>query len=83
MSANSNLETILANIHETLLSDLLEDLQDPEKRTPQLYNAVIKELERNGIDCIPKAGEEAGNTLKAILDNVTENLGDAVYFKKA
>lgn len=74
------LEGLLGDIHSVLLKDLLEDLQNPKKRTPQLYNAVIKELERNGIDCVPKAGDEAGDTLKAILDNVQKDLGDNVKF---
>lgn len=82
MTTRDKTEALLEDIHNILLKDLLEDLKNPDKRTPQLYNAVIKELERNGIDCIPKAGEEAGDTLKAILDNVTENLGNEVYFKK-
>lgn len=82
MSNKETTESVLEDIHKILLRDLLEDLKNPDKRTPQLYNAVIKELERNGIDCIPKAGEEAGNTLKAILDNVTESLGNDVYFTK-
>lgn len=82
MTTRNKTEALLEDIHCILLKDLLEDLKNPDKRTPQLYNAVIKELERNGIDCIPKAGEEAGDTLKAILDNVTENLGNEVYFKK-
>lgn len=82
MTTRDKTEALLEDIHNILLKDLLEDLKNPNKRTPQLYNAVIKELERNGIDCIPKAGEEAGDTLKAILDNVTENLGNEVYFKK-
>lgn len=80
MNEKSELEGLLGDIHSVLLKDLLEDLQNPKKRTPQLYNAVIKELERNGIDCVPKAGDEAGDTLKAILDNVQKDLGDNVKF---
>lgn len=75
-----NLEELLGDIHSVLLRDLLEDLQDPKKRTPQLYNAVIKELERNGIDCIPKAGDEAGNTLSKILENVQDSMGNEYSF---
>ena len=41
----SELEGLLGDIHSVLLKDLLEDLKNPKKRTPQLYNAVIKELE--------------------------------------
>ena len=66
-----------------MLKDMLDDLKNPDKRTPQLYNAVIKELERNGIDCVPKAGDEAGDTLSKILASVKDNLGDEIEFKRA
>lgn len=82
MEDRKELENILGHIHKAMLDDMLEDLKNPEKRTPQLYNAVIKELERNGIDCVPKAGDEAGDTLKRIMDNVKENLGDEIEFTR-
>lgn len=82
MADRKELENILGHIHKAMLDDMLEDLKNPEKRTPQLYNAVIKELERNGIDCVPKAGDEAGDTLKRIMDNVKENLGDDIEFTR-
>nr|DAM47160.1 MAG TPA: Terminase [Caudoviricetes sp.]DAQ15519.1 MAG TPA: Terminase [Caudoviricetes sp.] len=82
MADRKELENILGHIHKAMLDDMLEDLKNPEKRTPQLYNAVIKELERNGIDCVPKAGDEAGDTLKRIMDNVKENLGDEIEFTR-
>ena len=82
MTDRKELENILGHIHKAMLDDMLEDLKNPEKRSPQLYNAVIKELERNGIDCVPKAGDEAGDTLKRIMDNVKENLGDEIEFTR-
>ena len=82
MADRKELESILGHIHKAMLDDMLEDLKNPEKRTPQLYNAVIKELERNGIDCVPKAGDEAGDTLKRIMENVKENLGDEIEFTR-
>lgn len=82
MADRKELENILGHIHKAMLDDMLEDLKNPEKRTPQLYNAVIKELERNGIDCVPKAGDEAGDTLKRIMKNVKENLGDEIEFTR-
>ena len=82
MTERKELEDILGHIHKTMLNDMLEDLRNPEKRTPQLYNAVIKELERNGIDCVPKAGDEAGDTLKKIMENVKENVGDEIEFAR-
>lgn len=82
MADRKELENLLGRIHQSMLNDMLEDLNDPDKRTPQLYNAVIKELERNGIDCVPKAGDEAGDTLKRIMENVKENLGDEIEFTR-
>lgn len=67
------LEEILAQIQEKLYEVMLNDLNNPDKRSPQLYNAIIKELERNGIDCIPKAGEDQENSLNKLLSKVKEN----------
>lgn len=66
----SKKEELLSEIHDYLLKDMLEDLKNPDKRSPQLYNAIIKELERNGIDCIPKAGEDQQNALQSLLEGV-------------
>lgn len=55
-----------------MLENMLEDLSKPEKRTPQLYQAVIKELDRNGIDCLLKAGEGDENALGKILKATKE-----------
>lgn len=63
----NDLEELLGNLQNELLNNMLEDLNNPEKRSPQLYNAIIKELERNGINCIPKAGEGAENALSKLL----------------
>ena len=52
---------------------MLEDLKNPEKRTPSLYQAIIKELDRNGIDCIPKAGEEGENALSKLLNSTKKS----------
>ena len=46
----TDLEELLGNLQSELLNNMLEDLSNPEKRSPQLYNAIIKELERNGIN---------------------------------
>lgn len=70
------LEAMMASIQETMLEKMLEDLNNPEKATPQLYNAIIKELQRNGVDCLPKAGEEGDNALRKLLDGVRNSLGD-------
>lgn len=67
------LESLLGNIHEEMLQNMLNDLRNPDKRSPQLYNAIIKELERNGIDCVPKAGEDEENALSKLLKATKEN----------
>ena len=67
------LEELLGNIQETLLDNMLEDLKNPDKRSPQLYNAIIKELERNGINCVPKAGDGDENALTRLLRATKEN----------
>ena len=66
------LEELLGNIQESLLDNMLGDLQNPAKRSPQLYNAIIKELERNGINCIPKAGDGDDNALTRLLKATKE-----------
>lgn len=72
------LEDLLGAIQEKLYDAMSNDLDNPDKRSPQLYNAVIKELERNGIDCILKAGDDAENALNNLLVKVqnTYNEGD-------
>lgn len=67
------LESLLGNIHEEMLHNMLNDLRNPDKRSPQLYNAIIKELERNGIDCVPKAGEDEENALSKLLKATKES----------
>lgn len=67
------LEGLLGNIHEEMLQNMLNDLRNPDKRSPQLYNAIIKELERNGIDCVPKAGDGEENALSKLLKATREN----------
>lgn len=66
------LEELLGDIQEELLNNMLKDLNNPEKRSPQLYNAIIKELERNGIKCVPKAGDGDENALSRLLKATKE-----------
>lgn len=66
------LEELLGDIQEELLNNMLKDLNNPEKRSPQLYNAIIKELERNGINCLPKAGDGDENALTRLLKATKE-----------
>lgn len=62
-----DLEELLGNLQSELIDNMLKDLSDPDKRSPQLYNAIIKELERNGINCIPKAGDGDEGALNKLL----------------
>ena len=68
----NDLEELLGKLHNELLNNMLEDLNNPEKRSPQLYNAIIKELERNGINCVPKAGDGDENALTRLLKATKE-----------
>lgn len=68
MNREKRLEQLMAVIHEEMLENMRRDLEDPDKRTPQLYNAIIKELQRNGIDCVPKRGEDQDNALFGLLE---------------
>lgn len=75
--ANTNkLQNMLSQLQECMLQNMLQDLNDPQKRGPQLYNAIIKQLQRNGIDCIPKAGEDGSNTLQKLLQASKNALQD-------
>jgi hypothetical protein len=69
-SRNERLEELMGELQEMMLENMRDDLNDPEKRSPQLYNAIIKELARNGIDCVPKAGDEQSNALHKLLNDV-------------
>lgn len=44
---NLSLIDFLEKIDTELARNLLQDLKDPEKRTPQLYNAIDKFLRRH------------------------------------
>lgn len=76
MADTNKLQKMLSQLQECMLQNMLQDLNDPQKRGPQLYNAIIKQLQRNGIDCIPKAGEEGSNTLQKLLQASKNALED-------
>ena len=77
------LEEILGLIQEKLYDAMSNDLDNPEKRSPQLYNAIIKELERNGIDCVLKAGDDDGNALNSLLLKVQNTYSEAGYDRES
>ncbi|UCR90947.1 putative packaging maturation protein A [Ralstonia phage RpY2] len=54
----SKLEELLSQIHLEVAQQMLADLRDEEKRTPALYNAIIKFLKDNGVEIEPKSPEE-------------------------
>lgn len=76
MNREKRLEQLMAVIHEEMLENMRRDLEDPDKRTPQLYNAIIKELQRNGIDCVPKRGEDQDNALFGLLEATQARLAE-------
>ena len=67
------IEGLLCDIHEKMVSDMLEDLKNPDKRSPQLYNAIIKDLERNGIDIVMRAGEDKDNPMAELMKSVKKH----------
>ena len=77
------LEEILGLIQEKLYDAMSNDLDNPEKRSPQLYNAIIKELERNGIDCVLKAGDDEGNALNSLLLKVQNTYSESGYDRES
>lgn len=77
------LEELLGLIQEKLYDAMSNDLDDPDKRSPQLYNAIIKELERNGIDCVLKAGDDEGNALNSLLLKVQNTYSEAEYDRES
>lgn len=81
MASTDKLQEMLGKLQEGMLERMLQDLDDPDKRGPQLYNAIIKELQRNGIDCLPKAGQDGQNALQRLLEatrNASQDM-DGMY----
>ena len=62
--AVSLLEQLLGQLHLEMAQTMLADLRDPDKRSPQLYNAIIKFLKDNGIEIEPRSPEEAEKAAK-------------------
>ncbi|WAX26274.1 hypothetical protein [Ralstonia phage p2106] len=54
----TKLEELLAQVHLEVAQNMLADLRDPEKRTPALYNAIIKFLKDNGIEVEAKSPQQ-------------------------
>lgn len=71
--AQSALEQLLEAIDTETGRNLLADLRDPERRSPQLYNAIGKYLERHKFT-ISRLQPDAGllGELAAALDEVPD-----------
>lgn len=86
MASTDKLQEMLSKLQEGMLERMLQDLDDPDKRGPQLYNAIIKELQRNGIDCMPKAGQDGQNALQRLLEatrNASKDMDGMYPFSEA
>ena len=65
------LEALMGELQVEMLENMLKDIRDEDKRTPAFYNALIKELERNGINIVPKAGD-GEDSLSKLLTGVQQ-----------
>ncbi|HFK4065579.1 TPA: DNA packaging protein [Kluyvera georgiana] len=81
----SSFEDLLLSIKSETASLLLADLMDDEKRTPQLYNAIIKFLEMNKSHIMKyeQQDTEEVDELQNILDSIPEvnTLQNVYHFK--
>ncbi|WP_065358464.1 hypothetical protein [Kluyvera georgiana] len=81
----SSFEDLLLSIKSETASLLLADLMDDEKRTPQLYNAIIKFLEMNKSHIMnyEQQDTEEVDELQSILDSIPEanTLQNVYHFK--
>lgn len=70
-----NLEQLLQALDSESARLMLEDLKDPEKRTPQLYNAIGKLLDRHKFNISKVQPDESilGELASALPDDVTES----------
>ena len=60
----SLLEQLLGQLHLEMAQTMLTDLRDPDKRSPQLYNAICKFLKDNGIEIEPESLEAKESAAK-------------------
>ncbi|WYV99899.1 terminase small subunit [Pseudomonas phage vB_PpuP-Maksa] len=69
MAKRNALEVLLELIDTEMARALLDDLRDDERRTPQLYNAVSKFLDRHNFKLSSLMVEEGDlGELQAALD---------------
>lgn len=69
------LEEMLQNLDSESARLMLQDLKDNTKRTPQLYNAIAKLLERHKFNISKVQPDESilGDLAKALPDDFTES----------
>lgn len=70
----SSFEDMLLAIKSETANMLLADLMDEEKRTPQLYNAIIKFLEMNKDHIVKYMNDDTDTTdeLQSVLDSIPD-----------
>lgn len=74
------LEKLLEALDTDMARKMLADLKDDDKRTPQLYNAVGKLLERHKFTISKlKPDESLLGDLASALDEVPDLTGDELY----
>jgi len=74
------LERLLEALDTSTAKQMLADLQDPERRTPQLYNAIGKLLERHKFTIAKlKPDESLLGDLADALRDVPELTDDELY----
>ncbi|HDG1674830.1 TPA: hypothetical protein PFE07_004318 [Kluyvera cryocrescens] len=82
---HSAFEDMLLSIKSETANLLLADLMDEEKRTPQLYNAIIKFLEMNKSHIMKyeQQDTEEVDELQSILDSIPEatTIQNVYHFK--
>lgn len=78
-------EDMLLCIKSETANLLLADLLDEEKRTPQLYNAIIKFLDMNRDHIIKYMNDdtETTDTLQEVLDSIPDlpEIQNVYHFK--
>lgn len=73
-NTKSALEALLIDIHTEVAETMLDDLRNPEKRTPQLYAQIIKFLKDNGIDLLYCNKDKGKSAFGRLMEDVQEQM---------
>ena len=68
------LEQLLIGIHTKVAQMMLDDLRNPEKRSPQLYGQIIKFLKDNGIDVLYVSRDNNKSAFSELMNAVQEEM---------